>query len=213
MSDRTKASKKRGKRVRRSPEEARAVILGAAKELLAERGPDAIGLVDIASRAGVSHSLISHYFGSIDNVLELAFADHIEEFRARIIERLPELLAEGPGALIGELLEASREPLYGRLIAWSMLSGRLASADFAPVALRGAARLADAIEAMLAERGERPDRDVLEVVIILGTCATLGYSLAGDALWRGLGRERSPDRDRAFRDIAARMIARELGVS
>ena len=34
-----------------------------AAEVLAELGPDRAGLKDVARRAGVSHGLVTHYFG------------------------------------------------------------------------------------------------------------------------------------------------------
>lgn len=212
MTDSPKSQKKAPRqRVRRSPEEARALILAAAKEVLLERGPEAVSLVEVAQRAGVSHSLVSHYYGSIDALLERAFADHIEGMRAGILERLPELVAAGPDALLEEFLTRSRDPLYGKLVAWSLLSGRVAAADFAPAALRGSARMADALQALHRQRaGAAVDRDLLEAIMVVTICATIGYSLAGDTLWRSLDRAPSAERDRRFRDTVARMISREL---
>ncbi len=68
-------------RTRRSPEEARAVILRAAESLLADRGPDGVGLKDVAVRAGVSHALVTHYFGTIDALIDAALEAHAAEQR------------------------------------------------------------------------------------------------------------------------------------
>jgi AcrR family transcriptional regulator len=216
MSDSPESQRKsagRGKRKRRTPEEARALILAAAKEALLELGPDAISLVEVARRASVSHGLVSHYFGSIDNLLERAFADHIDELRSQMLARLPHLVDAGPGAVLEEMLERGRDPLYGKLIAWALLSGRVAAADFAPAAVRGSARLADALEAIHRQRGgAEVERDVLETIMVLTVCATIGYSLAGATLWRSFDREPSAERDQRFRDTVARMISGELGI-
>ena len=51
-------------RVRRSAEEARAVILDAAETHLRARGPDGLRLKDLADEIGISHPAILHHFGS-----------------------------------------------------------------------------------------------------------------------------------------------------
>ena len=50
------------RRRRRRPAEAQATILDAAERLFADRGPDAVSVLDVAVEAGVSHSLVLHYF-------------------------------------------------------------------------------------------------------------------------------------------------------
>jgi len=51
------------KRVRRTKEEAQRVILDAAEERLANGGPEALRLQDIAADVGISHPAILHHFG------------------------------------------------------------------------------------------------------------------------------------------------------
>ena len=58
------------KRVRRSPDEARTLILDAADRVFAKKLPDAVGLKDVAREAGVSHALVTHYFGTYDGLVE-----------------------------------------------------------------------------------------------------------------------------------------------
>src|SRR6516164_4918657 len=53
-----KISSSRGKRLRRTPEEARRLILEAAQARLATTGPEGLRLQDIAAAAGISHPLI-----------------------------------------------------------------------------------------------------------------------------------------------------------
>ena len=60
------------KRVRRSPEEARTLILDAADAVFREHLPDAVGLKEVAKAAGVSHALVTHYFGTYANLVEAA---------------------------------------------------------------------------------------------------------------------------------------------
>ena len=63
-----KAPKK--KRIRRTPEDARAHILDAAEAILAKGGgPAALRLQDVADQAGVSHPTILHHFGSREGLV------------------------------------------------------------------------------------------------------------------------------------------------
>ena len=185
--------------------------MAATQELIVERGPERLGLVAIAERAGVSHSLVSHYFGSIDNVLETALTENIEERRRHMIEVLPTLIDEGPEAFLEHFFELVRDPLFTRLTVWSVLSGRVQSKDFGPSTMGSGKIFADFLEAHLEKQtGRTIPRESLEVVLILTMYTGIGYALAGDALWRGLGRERSEELDKRLRQVLARMIENEL---
>jgi len=146
-------------RKRRTPEEARRLLLDATLGLLARRGPDAFGLKDVANEAGVSHALVTHYFGTFDSLIEAAFADHTTRARGELLGRVSARAAEGPGAWIAEAASYLADPVYGRLALWAMLSGRAEQADFFPRREQGLARVADAIVAMLASESKHPPRE------------------------------------------------------
>src|SRR4051812_23836783 len=61
-------------RRRRSPELARQELLDAAERVFAGAQPDQVGLKEVAHEAGVSHALITHYFGTYAGLLEAALA-------------------------------------------------------------------------------------------------------------------------------------------
>jgi AcrR family transcriptional regulator len=75
-----------------SKPETRLAILGAARQLLEERGYFGVGLEDIAAAAGVSRQAIYLHFGSKSNLL-LELARHIDE-------------SQGLPALIGQFRSA-----------------------------------------------------------------------------------------------------------
>ncbi len=205
-------SPSKNKRVRRTPEEARALIMEATKQLIVERGPDRLGLVAIAERAGVSHSLISHYFGSIDNVLETALTQNIDERRIQIVQLLPMLAEKGPEAFIEHFFALVRDPLFTKLSVWAVLSGRVDAKDFGPSTLESGKTFANALQGHLeTQSGKTISRESLEAIITITMCSGVGYALAGEAIWRGLGRERSEEHDRSIRATLARMIEAELG--
>src|SRR5260221_14507830 len=58
------------RRRRRTPEVARQELLDAAERVFTEFHPDQVGLKQVAREAGVSHALITHYFGTYGGVIE-----------------------------------------------------------------------------------------------------------------------------------------------
>lgn len=194
-------------RARRSPDEARRLILAATLRLLARSGPDAIGLKDVAREAGVSHALVTHYFGTFDALIEAAFAAHVASTRAEIFERITELAGGGPAAWIELAAEQLGDPVYGRLAAWALLSGRVDQFDFFPRRDQGFRKVADAIEMRLAFDGARTERDDLEFRMMLVLSSLMGYTVARRALWAGFGKDCTPERDAWFRDRLSTLVA------
>ncbi len=196
-------------RQRRSPAEARALILGATQQLLAARGPDAIGLKDVAAEAGVSHALVSHYFGTVASLVEEALHEHMLTLRA---ESQARILASNGGDLRGWVdlaFEHATHPLSGRLLAWALLGGHLDREDFFVRRDRGFGIIASALEARA--RMLVPDEEVrrgdVEVGAIVVFASALGYGIARDIVWESLGKEPSPERDEAVREALTRMLA------
>lgn len=56
----------------------RAALLTAAREILAESGPDGFSLRDCARRAGVSHAAPAHHFGDAKGILTAVAAEGFE---------------------------------------------------------------------------------------------------------------------------------------
>src|SRR3979409_326613 len=83
-------------RRRRSPELARQEILDAAQRVFAAAQPDQVGLKEVAREAGVSHALITHYFGTYAGLLEAALERRINAMRAGVTARLRAPAARAP---------------------------------------------------------------------------------------------------------------------
>jgi AcrR family transcriptional regulator len=194
---------------RRSPDEARRTILDAAQTLLAEHGPDAIGLKDIARAAGVSHALLSHYFGTYEGLVEAALADHLTRQRVEGLARMAKAPPH-PGAWLDIAFEQLAHPLSGRLLVWAMLTGRLEREDFVVLRDKGLMQVVDLLEAYLRATGTPTDRDTLERATLIGFCAAIGYSLGRTAMWGALGKRASAERDAAFRAQLATMLLSAL---
>jgi len=196
----------RSERRRRTPEEARRNILVAAQTLIAEKGPDAVGLKDVARAAGVSHGLVSHYFGTYEGLVEEALVDHLQAQRLGGPEpnKSPPP-RPGPGLQLA--FEQFSHPLSVRLLVWALLTGRLEQEDFVVFRTRGLAATVDVLESYLAATGApRPDRDTIERAVLIGICTVIGYTLGRKPLWGSLGKRASAQKDLELRAQLANML-------
>src|SRR5262249_48055783 len=104
------------KRLRRTPEEARRLILDTAQELVARSGPEGLRLQEIAAAAGVSHPLILHHFGSREGLVRALVQEAVAELRDKLIDAMG-----SPGSSLADQLDqvfdAYRDGLAQRL-AW-----------------------------------------------------------------------------------------------
>jgi AcrR family transcriptional regulator len=58
------------RRIRRSRDEARQLILAAAELILREGGPEAVNVRAVAARVGLTDAAVNHHFGTRDELLE-----------------------------------------------------------------------------------------------------------------------------------------------
>lgn len=195
------------KRVRRSPEEARTLILDAADSVFREHLPDVVGLKDVARAAGVSHALVTHYFGTYAGLVEAALERRFQRLRESLVGHLVGVLEAQGG--VGEVLATYRraigqnalDPVTMRLATWALMSGRVAQDDFFSHRMRGLQFLADALEA----RAGVP-REELEFMLIASFAMTVGWTIAGNAISGALGKKKGPNQDAAFEARVAAMI-------
>jgi AcrR family transcriptional regulator len=135
----------------RGREEVRAAVLAAAGELFAERGPSAVSVRDIASRAGVNHGLIHRHFGSKEGLLR----ETLELMAGEIANQMPRSSAAGsrseagPNGEMGYRmldLVVERSP-YWRILARQLLDG---------IPVSEIQRRFPVVEQMIADRGGSP---------------------------------------------------------
>jgi AcrR family transcriptional regulator len=189
--------------VRRDPEEARAVILDAAERLFAARGPDAVGLKDVAREAGVSHALVSHYFGTFARLVDAVLERRAGRVRAQLLGMMTETAGElRPAELLERFWTALDDPAALRLTAWTLLSGRAGQGedDFFPARVKGLRAVADAVESALRERrGARMPREDVEFIVMAAVALSYGYALMKKPLYAGMGRTASAGAQADFR--------------
>ena len=114
----------KARRLRRSAEEARLLILDAAEKRLEESGPGGLRLQEIARDAGISHSTILHHFGSREALVEAVVGRALERVQRDVAGAFTNAdfapqdaarLLHGIGRRMGRG--------HARLIAWLALEG------------------------------------------------------------------------------------------
>jgi AcrR family transcriptional regulator len=112
------------RRVRRTAEEARRLILDAAEERLAREGPEGIRLQDIAADIGISHPAILHHFESREGLMRALIQRSSSELRDRLFTLLLKDHNEQAATIIAKVFEILSDRGTARLIAWLQMTGR-----------------------------------------------------------------------------------------
>jgi len=159
-------------------------------------------LKDVGRHAGVSHTLVVHYFGGYEPLVQEVMRTGVQRFRALLLERVAADGAVDPAAWIALVFDELRTSTTGRLVLWALLTRRLDGPDAFFRQEQGLRLVRDALEARLAGvfGTAAPDRATLETTLVLGIAAAWGYALGAPALWAALGHDPSPERDADARD-------------
>ncbi len=76
------------KRIRRTPEDARELILDAAENSMGTEGPAALRLQDIAKEVGISHATVLHHFGSREGLVKALHLRALERLRGSLLGQM-----------------------------------------------------------------------------------------------------------------------------
>jgi len=205
-------------RRRRSPELARLEIMEAAERVFVEFQPDAVGLKEIAAEAGVSHALITHYFGTYAGLIEAVLERRIRSLREVLLARLRETGAlSRPAELLEVLFHGLSDPVHLRLAKWMMASERPASAHAFALRDHGLQLVAHQVAAALEPRLVGEQIATLEMTLLAAVAATYGYAMGKYALAGAAGRQPTDELDREVVKTIGAMVEAylrsELGVS
>lgn len=111
----------RTKRMRRSPAEARAAVLDAARARLLAHGLEGLKIAAVARDAGMSHATLIHHFGSSlgmrDALIESMTAELLGEFVALLDDDKP-MPAERLEAMLVKLFATLSDDRHAQLFAW-----------------------------------------------------------------------------------------------
>ena len=129
------------KRIRRRPEDARALILDAAETRMTVDGPAGLRLQDVARAAGVSHPTILHHFGSREGLVRALNQRSLESLRNSVLARLDN--AKSGDDSIKQTFAAYRDGVAQRLL-WLIQS----AAPETPGGLKFFDEIAEALHAL-----------------------------------------------------------------
>jgi len=184
---------RRPPRARKSADASRHDILDAAERVFATAMPDAVGLKEVAAEAGVSHGLVTHYFGTYRALVDATLERRISTARNDALARLVQASFGAPGEwpLLSVLIDFVQDPLTGRLLTWALLAGGAQAEAAFGVERRGLRLLVDAMTARFrAAMGDAaPSRERVEVTVVLGIVMTLGLAIGGDIITKSLGHD------------------------
>ena len=183
---RASAKPKRAPKTARPTRDTRRAILDAARRRLAESGPEAIRLQEIARDVGISHPAILHHFGSREGLTQALAQDALDALAADLMAALARPAADVPVATVLEnLLETVGGSGHARLFAWRSLSMEAPLPEHSEQELlRGLIDGLDQWRARLArERGsDPPDRREASYLVRLIGAALLGDAILGPIL-------------------------------
>lgn len=183
----------KNKRIRRTPEEAKRLILEAAEADMAASGPAGLRLEAVAKAAGVSHPTILHHFGSREGLIQalnLKTIDHLKTVLLQVMNSAPST----SGNAVATTFAAYRDGLAQRMI-WLMQSNQPMGA----VGLPAFDELVEALHAMrLRLAGEHARFDIADTraIVHMTTIAAFGDAILGKRLRRAV----SPAEEIALRE-------------
>jgi AcrR family transcriptional regulator len=170
-----------GKRVRRTPEQARSLILDAAQASMASKGPDGIRLQDVARAAGVSHSNVLHHFGSRAGLIEALNRRTLDDLKT-VLLNVMQAAHSSAADMIGPAFAAYRDGLAQRTL-WVLQAPARRGGQTLPV-------FEEIVEAVHARRlsaaspGTSVDKAQTRAIVHLTTIAAFGDALIGPRLRR-----------------------------
>lgn len=195
------------KRVRRTADEAKRVILDAAQALISSTGPGGLRLQDIAAEVGLTHPVILHHFGSREGLMRALNERILDDLRQRLTTTLADASEPSPD-LVDRLLEnvftVFRGGLAQRLV-W--LGADAVPADDPPAAIFGSF-----VDAMHEQRlnvlpaDPPPGRPDTEMLVYLVTVAALGDAVFGSDLLGTASGIDSATAEKRFRRWLSRLL-------
>lgn len=169
------------KRIRRTPKEARRLILDAAEATMAAKGPAGIRLQEVARNAGVSHSNVLHHFGSRAGLIRALNRRTVDDLRS-VLLRVMEAAHSSTEEIIGPAFAAYRNGLAQRTIWALQAPGRRDAQTLAVFEEMVGALHARRISA--APPGVRLDKAHTRALVHLTTITAFGDAIIGARLRR-----------------------------
>ncbi len=196
------------KRIRRTPEEARRVILDAAEACMAKAGPAGLRLQDVAEVAGVSHPTILHHFESREGLIRALNLRSLQDLRERLVAAMSGAMDSlGP---VAETFEAFRDGIAQRMI-WILQSSPTGGPGTALPIFDEMVDKLHAIRQRIAPPGVTIDRYDTQAFIHLTTIAAFGDAVIGPRLRRSADAKAEAAAAKRFEDWFSRLLDGPIG--
>ena len=192
------------KRVRRTPDEARRLILDTAQAAIARTGPEGLRLHDIAAAAGISHPLILHHFGSRAGLVRALTREAIAELKDKLVAAMTERDYSIEEQL-DRVFDAFRNGL-GQRLAWLATVDPEGDQSASTMVQREIADHLHSRRIATAPPGTIVMREDSQFLVHLIAIAALGDAIYGAPLRRSAGVADGPETDRRFRAWLAALI-------
>ena len=208
------APKRRGQpRKRRTAEEARREILEAAQKRLADGGPEAIRLQEIARDIGISHPAILHHFESRDGLMQALAHSAVQALDHELVQIIGDAAVQtSPAEVLDRVFRALGESGLARLLGWYTLTFTPQPQAEEQFILR---HVVDVLHGRLQHPiGERPppSREEVLLMVRLAAVALLGDAIFGPLLSFSLGTSDDRGSQKTFRQFLAELMAERLGL-
>lgn len=195
------------KRIRRTPEEARRVILDAAESVIARNGPGGLRLQEVAEAAGVSHPTILHHFESREGLMKALNRRTLDNLGAVLSAQM-----NSPSASSGDGVRAAFAAYRGGFaerIIW-LLQTPAADERIGLVLFEA---MVDSLHRLRTElaAGSAPPRSDSEAIVHLITIAAFGDAVLGPRLRGSLDPEAEIEARARFEQWLGELIRRHIG--
>ena len=201
------------KRIRRSAEESRRVILDAAAKRLAELGPEGIRLQDIARDVGISHPAILHHFESRAGLVTAL----VDRTTTQLREKLLTVLEGGSDQdgesqmprLVNDTFEALADQGTAKLTSWMLMTNTGTEQNQITSVIPEIVERGHQARIKLADKLGRshPEREDTTFLTLLVANAAFGEAVIGDYHYKACGLEDDPDAPRRFREWLGKLLS------
>lgn len=162
-------------RKRRTPEEARSVILDAAEQRLRRLGLDGLNVVGVADEAGLSHASVIHHFGNTAGMRQ-ALEDRMTT--ALLGDLVTALKSDTePRKILAAVFHAMAGGGHAKLLAWRALNESETAMPEPAVQ-----RLFKELIRRTGERFNEADQNRVRNCLLLIASAAIGLGVSGTAL-------------------------------
>ncbi|MCR9278354.1 MAG: TetR/AcrR family transcriptional regulator [Pseudomonadaceae bacterium] len=163
-------------RVRRTPEQARELLLSIAAERLRDIGLKGLNVKDVAAAAGMSHATLLHHFGSAEAMQQALVQRLTQSLVTDLVDALQGPASQEPAEICRGLFTAMARDGHARLAAWVNVTEQAL-----PTGLDQRDLFADLVEA-LRDRLGLDSLDEARQTVVMVASAAIGFELVRDAL-------------------------------